>query len=314
MPLNHVDPATGEFACAPELDCPSTRFDSCLVHALSDSAGASQLALSGFLSCFEGPFANQDVLANDSARKPCFEAHFPSELWDPTVQCASTPALYGPILEAINATRADMYARLGKAPGLFPHIFIDGEHQWNNSWTALFRTLCSKLQRDNYTGGGQSSSPVSAPCNPINMSVDFLLATHGVAPLTPEGIAASAANFSQAVLDALNFAASRFLFPRGLWNTTGEPGQRPGSPSYVNANPGEKPRLTRLSPVGPASAPANASGPVLAVTVTFESLAAFESPLQEPAVASSTDLFEWALRDRAFPASASDVTHVLVHR
>ena len=152
IPLNHVDPGTGSFLCTPEFDCAATAFDSCLTDLVRDpygtlaarSGAVNQLALSSFLACFEGPFANQEVQTNATRRRPCFDASFgtaDANPWRAVTSCAADPSKVGPIMVALNRTRAPMYAKLQPKPGTFPHIFVDGVHQWNNSWTSLLRTI-----------------------------------------------------------------------------------------------------------------------------------------------------------------------------
>ena len=131
MPLNHIDPATGEFVCSPpSMDCESTKFDSCLVHAVNSKTSPlaqNQLGLSRFLKCFEGPFANREKPTDPSERRPCFELAFGSkpDLFDDIAACAKHPSVVRPIEKALNRSRAPMYSRLTPNPGLFPHIFVD---------------------------------------------------------------------------------------------------------------------------------------------------------------------------------------------
>mmetsp|Transcript_48309 Transcript_48309/g.108835 ORF Transcript_48309/g.108835 Transcript_48309/m.108835 type:complete len:329 (-) Transcript_48309:366-1352(-) len=304
FPLNHLTP-NGSFDCSSaELDCPSTIFDSCLSHAVSDPTGPllpgttrdRQLALSGYLACFEGPFANREELTNASARHPCFREHFGADPapWNTVSACAADPRLYIPVLEELNATRAPMYARLGKVPGLFPHIFVDGLHQWNNSWTALFRTLCERLPS------------VSAPdaCTSRRVDIGFRLATRGTPPLTPDGIARQNETFAAAVLEAVNLAASRILFPTN-WETSGAAGQADGAPSYVNAQPAWHPQLLMPLP-GPPD-----PDPTLNMTVRIDVIGAFEPAILRLGDGGAVDLMQWALRSHGFKSLLpGDISHV----
>lgn len=152
-----------------------------------------------------------------------------------------------------------MYEKLGPHPGTFPHIFVDGVHQWNNSWTALTRTLCGHL------------SPAPPACAVRAAGVTFHLATNW--NVSSASIQRRAQPFADAVLEACNLAASRRLFP-WHWNTTGEAGQRPGAASYVDVCAASSATLASLTPL-----PMPTPMPTVAVVVGFEALAALEPPL-----------------------------------
>ena len=99
IPLNHVDPTTGEFICSPaSMDCESTKFDSCLVHAINNKSSplaSNQQGLAKFLMCFEGPFANREMPTDSRARRPCFESAFGADgtLFQDILACAANPAV-----------------------------------------------------------------------------------------------------------------------------------------------------------------------------------------------------------------------------
>jgi len=295
---------SGRFLCSSggtDFDCASTAFDSCLTHGVRAAEGAAaaeeQLALAGFLSCFEGPFANREVQTNATRRRPCFDAHFDTPAatsWDTVQTCATTPAVVDPIMSALNRTRAPMYARLGPNPGYFPHIFVDGEHQWNNSWTSLLRTLCGRL------------SPAPPACAAWPFAVTFHLAT--TTAVSAEAIQRRAQPFSDAVLEAANLAASRALFPWN-WNTTDEPGQVPGAPSYVNVRAAAGGKLVSLTPL-----PLPTASPTLAVVVSFEALAALEPPLARSLASAARDaaapIVEAMLRANGFAVEGGSVTAI----
>jgi hypothetical protein len=285
IPLNHVDALTGKFVCSPpSMDCESTKFDSCLVHAVANQTSplaSNQRGLSSFLKCFEGPFANREEPTDPSRRRPCFEQSFGPGLFESVAACALNPAVVGPIEEALNKTRAPMYSRLTPNPGLFPHIFINGVHQYNNSWTALFRTLCSALEDD-----------APRECLAQNMTIAFRV--HLQHPWKPPVTRSQMADLLEASLEASNLAASRILFP-DHWNTTGDAGQPRGEPSYVNARPAVAPSLRSLT--------SEPGLPAVAVEVTMSVLAGLRGSLSAALSTpqGAADLFEWALRSRDLP-------------
>mgnify|MGYP006085200357 FL=1 len=222
-PLNHVDTSTGAYECAPAaLDCPSTQYDTCFVaHGAEPSTQQAQIA--AYLACFEGPFANREQPTNASRRDLCLKTAFgsvttASEIAARIAQCTSGPQLA--IAEArFNATRAPMYARLGPNPGLFPHIFHDGKHFYNNSWTALMRGVCA-------TGLSTPSCVEVAHTLSLDLHLDQSQPQQSCASYPATTVAA-------AVRRGANLAASAFALPIN-WQTTGAAGQEDGSPSYVD--------------------------------------------------------------------------------
>ena len=87
-------------------------------------------------------YANTEHLTDPMRREPCMnQAHLD---YNKINTCSHNASQYLPIEIAINTTRAPMYQAIQPNPGYFPHIFIDGHHQYNDSWTALLRTLCTK--------------------------------------------------------------------------------------------------------------------------------------------------------------------------
>ena len=297
MPLNHIDPATGEFVCSPpSMDCESTKFDSCLVHAVNSKTSPlaqNQLGLSKFLKCFEGPFANREEPTDPSERRPCFELAFGSkpDLFDDIAACAKHPSVVRPIEKALNRSRAPMYSRLTPNPGLFPHIFVDNVHQYNNSWTSLFRTLCGKL-----------ADEAPKACVAHNMTIAFTV--HFQRWWQPAIIRSQLAAFLEATLEASNLAASRTLFP-AHWNTTGDAGQPRGEPSYVNARPASAPSLRSLEVTHQVAVSVEVS---MSVLVGLRD--SFVKALSAPQGAS--DIFEWALRDRGIPVTPGSVDEIRI--
>lgn len=233
-----MDPATGDFECAsPSFDCASTRFDSCLVgrHCWPNCAGDDARRLTQFLKCYEGPYANTENLTDPTRREPCMqEAGF--EDYEDLLACSQNQTAGSELdrmQRAINATRGPMYAALKPNPGLFPHIFLNGSHQWNNSWTHLLSTLCD----DEW---------LSAPpaCKRSEETFSFQLQQHG--PLTVAAIKAHPWKFQAAVQLAVNYAVSQVAFPVHF-RTAGEPG---GAPSYVNVKAVRSVEVSKLAPSG----------------------------------------------------------------
>ena len=135
--------------------------------------------------------------------------------------CAENVEQYMPLEIAINASRAAMYKAIQPNPGYFPHIFLDGHHQFNNTWTSLLRTLCRG------SGTGDSRSAKSAACatrNGIQFSFDvdnvnaMLLKQHST-------------QLAEAINLGVNLATSESAFPVH-WRT--DDGSSTAPPSYVN--------------------------------------------------------------------------------
>lgn len=231
----------GSFQCyPPEFACPDTRFDSCLSHltcdpiATSECTSAVQLQLASYLACFEGPFANREVQTNASRRAPCLAQAFGSAapaLTKAINDCLATDV--AAVESEINKTRAPMYARLQPNPGSFPHIFLDGKHFWNNSWTGLLRAICEL-------------EPSLSACTSSAATLEFNLSfahPFSCSILTGGDIA----KFGSSVRDGANLAASAFAFPEG-WVTQDEPGQG-NKPSYVDEKAVADAKLTKCTPI-----------------------------------------------------------------
>lgn len=213
VPLNHVAAdGSGAFNCGASMDCVSTRFDSCLVGEyclFGHCDGATQRQLANFLKCFEGPFANVEGGTNATRRKPCMAAAGLD--FERVASCASNATMVGALQTAINRTRAPMYARLGPNPGLFPHIFVDGVHQANDTWTSLLRTLCGKLAV--HAAGAQSAAPPAALPPACGLSNATLSWDFAPSALSAARILAHRDSFQSAVVAAVNLAASRVALP-----------------------------------------------------------------------------------------------------
>lgn len=236
IPLNHVAP-NGSFACNESFACPDTRFDTCLARVTCDPLDgrclpAAQQQLASYLACFEGPFANREVQTNTSRRMPCLTKAFGEDaaaISDRIKQCLANDV--ADVEVKFNATRAPMYKRLQPNPGMFPHIFLGGEHFWNNSWTALLRAICSSAQ-----------TPKPPACAPGQATLTFDAdITGGCGIMTP----VDSVVFCAAVRDGANLAAARFALPNG-WATEGEPGQG-DKPSYVDERAVAEASLTKCT-------------------------------------------------------------------
>ena len=262
VPLNHIDPADGSYKCTDDTgrpfgDCPSTTFDSCLVNTLCPFGrcdAPTQRRIAHFLRCFEGPFANRENPTNATRREPCMAAAFGgAAAYDAASACAGDASAAAAAEGAMNATRAAMYAKLGPNPGLFPHIFIDGKHQSNNSWTALVATLCR-----------HPSFKDAPPCATVAVTLTFTIES---APFTKSALAgaAAAAAFAEAVGTAADFAISQGALPVNFPTPPDAPAPgNPGwPPSYVNVNAVRSARLgggTRNGTVGVDGTVATAAG------------------------------------------------------
>jgi hypothetical protein len=230
--VNHVDPETGAFLCTvqgTDLDCASTRFDSCMVkHACwqGQCEFAVQKRIATFLRCFEGPNANTEVETDPARRLPCFlGTGFAQSDWDSITACAANGTEYAGIAAALNVSKTKMLASLGDKHGLFPHVFVDGQHQWNNSWCGLTRTLCDQAAPRGSQLQSQQQPP--AACRPIDLPFRLLLTD----PAIDAATAASAA-FQGALRKAAEFAVSNASFPKHF-DTDDD--ALDGAPSYVDS-------------------------------------------------------------------------------
>ena len=148
LPLNHINPNNGSYICD-GMACDSVKFESCLVNKYCwyknpNSCNAiNQLNVAHFMKCFEGPYANREATPDPSRRELCMRK---SNLdYDLINDCANNYTQVNEIEYELNLTRAPLYKKLGRNPGLFPHIFVNDKHLWNNSWTSLVRILCNEI-------------------------------------------------------------------------------------------------------------------------------------------------------------------------
>ena len=129
-------------------------------------------------------------------------------------QCAHNTSLADLVQKQLNSTRAAMYNSLGPEPGLFPHIFLNGRHLYNNTWAAMVRLLCEGLEG------------VPSACKAVTRTLGFTVQIAGV---TVPQIQQAAAAVESAVQSAVDFVVSNVSFPVNF--NTDEPD---GAPSYVN--------------------------------------------------------------------------------
>ena len=185
-----------------------------------------------FLMCYEGPYANTENLT-DPSRRPACMAQAGLDFGAVNV-CAnnSTGSLLRRMQHLINATRAPMYALLQPNPGYFPHIFIDGAHQWNNSWTALLNTLCNDTRHSKSTA-----------CKRLRPTLTFEVSLHKAL------VESARTQFSASVKLGVNFAASQIALPHHF-RTKGEPDD---APSYVNIQAVTSASIISLLPTNASS-------------------------------------------------------------
>jgi len=259
IPLNHINATDGSYLCD-GLDCPSTQFDACLTKEycwFEDTCSPrNQQAVSEYLHCFEGPFANRESPTNASRRPHCMQQAGLD--YDRVLSCTADKPKLASILSALNATRAPMYSSLGPSPGMFPHIFIDGAHLFNNSWASLTRLLCARLP----------AQQLPDACTDRVIEEQFR-----VHNLSAQAINSDKQHFLTAVQLAADLALSKVAFPVHFeyadWPHNADPDPN-GAPSYVNAQAITRVQLINVQAVEQS---------VVAVKVKFEVLGAFEAYL-----------------------------------
>jgi len=150
LPVNHVNATSGKYICevdGEDLDCEGTKFDTCLVSTYcwyGNCSRSTQRQISKFLKCFEGPYANTELVPDISRRQPCM--HEAGLDFEKVQNCATTPSQVNQLMGTLNASKSSMMASLGPNPGYFPHIFVNGVHLGNFSWVSLLRTVCNALE------------------------------------------------------------------------------------------------------------------------------------------------------------------------
>ena len=206
--------------CGDGLDCVGTKFDSCMAYEncwFNDTqpcSSTAQLAISQFLQCFEGPYANTDTPANETLIQPCMAAAGLN--YEQVMNCVNNDTTVENVMWSLNTTREGMYEKLGPTPGYFPHIFLDGNHLYNNSWASLVRIICDKV------------GYAPAKCAP---KAGVMHVTIYDSPYPVATILEHAYLFEQAVQTASDFAVSQETFPINFNTSSDEPD---GAPSYVN--------------------------------------------------------------------------------
>lgn len=208
--------------------------------------------------------------------------------YDRVLSCTANETQLAAALSALNSTRAPMYNKLGPSPGLFPHIFVDGEHLFNNSWAALTRLLCAKLQ----AASTRSSPQLQVACT--DRTVDAHLQVPNV---SATAISSNTEQFLQAVQLATDLALSKEAFPVNFeyqnWPDNTDPDPN-GAPSYVNTQAISRVQLLTVTPIAAAQ-------PEVSVKVRFEVLEAFEADLGKALDKSSfSQYLLWALSEGQF--------------
>ncbi|KAH8058795.1 hypothetical protein JL720_13985 [Aureococcus anophagefferens] len=216
-PVNHVNATSGAFECAVDgesLDCESTAYGGCMTDVHCRAGGcdaATQRKIARFLACFEGPYANREVNVNASRREPCFrEAGLD---FAPVRACYADAPRRAAIAARLNASKAAMMARLGASPGLFPHIFVDGNRSSTATWTALTRAICGAL-----------------PARRRRSAIRWR--RRGSSSPSPRGSCARARPSTPRPCSPVNSAASKAAFP--VHFATDDDALPPGDPSYVD--------------------------------------------------------------------------------
>lgn len=228
------------------MDCPATEFDSCLVQEycwFQDKRPCptkTQLAVSEFLHCFEGPFANKEAPTNASRREPCMQQAGLD--YDRVMNCTLDKDRLRRAQHALNNTRAPMYRRLGPSPGYFPHIFVDGKHLYNMTWAAMVKVLCARITE----GKGTSTGPIA--CQSRHAELSFRV--QGI----PRGnIEQKAVALERAVQIAADYSVSKEALPVNYeypnWPHNEQPDPN-GEPSYVNVEAMRTVRLVSATAAG----------------------------------------------------------------
>ena len=240
LPLNHINPNNGSYICD-GMACDSVKFESCLVnkycwHKNPNSCNATnQLNVAHFMKCFEGPYANREATPDPSRRELCMRK---SNLdYDLINDCANNYTQVNEIEYELNLTRAPLYKKLGPNPGLFPHIFVNENHLWNNSWTSLVRILCDEIQSNN--NNNHENIPNICNSNSIKMSFSFINLNSIL--LNKTIITNHIQEFNKGLIEALNFLSSQSWLPINFKTS-----QPDGSPSYVNIKAIDSVEVTKI--------------------------------------------------------------------
>ena len=260
--------------------CDSVRFESCLVHEYcwfeSDCTTTSQRNVAHFLKCFEGPYANREATPDATRRPLCAEKAGID--YQHVSACTANKTKVEYIEKMLNRTRAPMYSKL-HPQGLFPHIFVNGVHLYNNSWASLVRVLCQKI----------GSTVQLDVCKSVPMDLTFYLWNTG---LTISNVNRHADACAQAILEATNFVGSSEWLPINF--KTSQPDH---SPSYVNIKALDSVQLTSVKSI---------NRELMQVKASIFHLKAFRSVLVDGIAGSNFGPFlAWALGANAFPNISS---------
>ena len=261
--------------------CDSVRFESCLVNEYcwfeSECTTTSQRNVAHFLKCFEGPYANREATPDPTRRMQC--AGKANLDYQQINACATNKSRVEYIEKILNRTRAPMYSKLNPR-GLFPHIFINGVHLYNNSWASLVRVLCQQI----------STTEQLDLCTSVPMDLTFYLWNTGLAKST---INHHAEALGQAILEATNFVGSSEWLPVNF--KTSQPDH---SPSYVNIKALDSAQLASVKSIGQE---------VMQVNARIFHLKAFQSVLVDGIAGSNFGPFlAWALGANGFPNISSN--------
>lgn len=298
LPVNHVFPINGSFQCFNDgvsMGCPDTEWDSCLVRTQCWQGNCSSIAQkreANYLKCYEGPYANQETSPDASRRGSCMKlAGIDS---GPVQRCLDNTTLLSETMEYLNTSKTAMYERIkaqsSGPPGLFPHIFLNGKHLFNDSWTSLVRILCDAEP--------QPPAEPLAGCmpSPFEFAVE-INSTASVAFRSAIMSESGQSSFLSGLTDALDYATSSLALPHHF--LTDDDALPPGTPSYVNLK-----STTSMSLHGHVTMPTSASAGTAALTITLNSasLAVFATPaLAAVAGAEFRSLLPWSLQTHKFP-------------
>ena len=232
IPVNHYAP-NGSYICEEDgqsLDCKGQQFDACLTYTAcwwdaddhfdpyTVCRPEDQLKLAKYLQCFEGPFANHEVLTNSSMRKSCMDVAGLN--YTLTESCLNGGGL-AVAEESLNISRTVM--EMSHPEGYFPHIYISDRSLANFSWTALTRELCEYpdivAQKPSACAPADLALQVRFGVG-ANLSVADASGTHG-------------ASLSGALHEALDYAVSNCTLPLGSFATDDDTLPL-GAPSYAN--------------------------------------------------------------------------------
>lgn len=280
-PVPHLDDSD-QIICQVEdqgevvhFDCDGREFEQCLIDTNCQSAGdcsyGMQKKLATFLECFEGPFANTEGYFNATMRAPCMEKAGLDIA--PVNSCLNDTARVAALSDEMKALKQAMMPKLGPNPGTYPHIFIDGQHQWNYSWVALTRIICDPVDS------------VEAACAPASLSLSFSISEEARQGL--QGIS----NLSAPIAAALDTAISAAALPIGFDEA---------DPKYVN--------VRALTDIGDAELDDSGITVTFDVLAAFSEFAS-----EPDALTRFVEAFVEELEKLSVQSSASDFSNVTIN-